>query len=59
MEKRRCILVLKNEAGNIIEVPLEDGCLGPGLGEVVVSVVDDEGNVVVPEHSYHFDVRKR
>ncbi|MGB9879143.1 MAG: hypothetical protein ACPLRM_00150, partial [Anaerolineae bacterium] len=50
-------LILKDEARNIIEVPLEDCGMGPGLGVVDVSVVDGMGNEIVPSHPYHFDVR--
>ncbi|MCR4425047.1 MAG: hypothetical protein NUW23_02500, partial [Firmicutes bacterium] len=52
-------LILKNETGATIEVPLEDCGQGPGLGAVSVSVVDGHGTEIVPNHRYHFDVRTR
>ncbi len=51
------LLVLTNETGATIKVPLDDCCKGPGLGVVNISVVDGMGNTIVPDHRYHFDVR--
>lgn len=51
-------LVLRNETGDEIEVALEDAIQGPGLGVLYVSVIGADGDLLAPEHPYHFDVRK-
>ncbi|MEW6049055.1 MAG: hypothetical protein AB1609_21725 [Bacillota bacterium] len=52
-------LVLRAEQGSgEIRVELEDFQMGPGLAAIRVSVVDEAGREVVPEHAYHFDVRE-
>ncbi len=51
-------LLLRTEGGGELRVQLEDSEVGPGLGAVLVSVQDGEGREVVPEHPYHFDVRR-
>lgn len=43
-------------ASKVLEVPLEETGQGPGLGAVVVQVVDGDGQEIVREHKYHFEV---
>jgi len=55
---KKLVLKAENPADGEIRVELEDFQMGPGLATVRVSVVDEAGREVVPEHPYHFDVRK-
>ena len=51
------VLLLRTKGGGDLRVELEDSGVGPGLGAVLVSV-QCGGREVVPEHPYHFDVRR-
>jgi len=57
--RREMTLLLENAEGSVLAVGLEDFGRGPGLGSVRVKVVNSRGDIVVPGHRYHFDVRRR